>query len=143
MLSYILLLGSAFLAATLLPLSSETFLLALLIKEKSVWLLWLSATVGNTLGSAVNWLLGTYFLHFQQRQWFPFNRSQLDRSQHWFQRYGIWSLLLAWLPLIGDGITLIAGVMKVKFWVFLSLTAIGKGLRYVIVILIAQGILAF
>lgn len=141
MLSYFLLLGSAFLAATIFPFYSEAFLVTLLAQGKSVWLLWLFATIGNTLGAVVNWVLGRYLLHFQDHRYFPFKLSQLQRSQSWFQRYGVWSLLLSWLPLIGDGITFIAGIMKVKFWVFLSLTAVGKGLRYLIVILIAQGIM--
>ncbi|MGH1440946.1 MAG: YqaA family protein [Cellvibrionaceae bacterium] len=141
MLSYFLLLGSAFLAATIFPFYSEAFLVTLLTQGKSVWLLWLFATIGNTLGAVVNWVLGRYLLHFQDHRYFPFKLSQLQRSQSWFQRYGVWSLLLSWLPLIGDGITFIAGIMKVKFWVFLSLTAVGKGLRYLIVILIAQGIM--
>lgn len=142
MLSYFLLLGSAFLAATIFPFYSEALLVTLLAQGKSVWLLWLFATIGNTLGAVVNWVLGRYLLHFQDHQYFPFKLGQLQRAQSWFQRYGVWSLLLSWLPLIGDGITFVAGVMRVKFWVFISLTAVGKGLRYLIVILIAQGIIA-
>ncbi len=140
MLSYFLLFGSAFLAATVFPFYSEVLLVALLTQGKSVFLLWFFATVGNTLGAAVNWVLGRYLLHFEDRSWFPFKAKYLGASQQWFQRYGVWSLLFAWLPVGGDALTFIAGIMRVNFWLFLLLTGIGKGLRYVIVILITLGV---
>ena len=141
MLSYWLLFGSAFLAATIFPFSSEALLVTLLTQGKSIWLVWLFATVGNTLGSVVNWILGRYFLHFEARSWFPFKTRQLDRAQRWFQRYGVWSLLFAWLPVVGDTLTFIAGMMRVNFFLFLILTAVGKGLRYWVVIMITLGVL--
>ena len=125
---------SAFLSATLLPGSSEVLLVSLLTQGYDPMILWLYATAGNTLGSAMNWVLGRYLLHFQQRRWFPLKSAALLRAQLWFQRYGVWSLLLAWAPLIGDGLTFIAGVMRVRFMLFLLLTAIGKGLRYAIIV---------
>ena len=96
--------------------------------------LWLWATAGNTLGAAVNWLLGRYLLHFQERRWFPFKTDSLKRAQAWFQRYGVWSLLFAWLPIGGDALTFIAGVMRVRFPIFFVLTGIGKGARYAILL---------
>ncbi len=134
MISYGLLFLSAFLAATLLPFYSEIVLVTLLIEGKSQFALWLSATTGNTLGAAVNWALGRYLLHFQERKWFPFKAENLDKSQQWFQRYGSWSLLLAWLPVGGDALTFIAGIMRVRLWVLLVLCGIGKGARYAVVI---------
>lgn len=131
--SYLLLFVSAFLAATILPLSSEFYLLKLLADGMSAGPLWAVATTGNTLGSAVNWAMGLYLLQFQHRRWFYFDDRQIQRGQQWFNRYGIWSLLLAWLPVCGDVLTLIAGVMRVRFAVFLLLVAIGKGLRYLAV----------
>jgi membrane protein YqaA with SNARE-associated domain len=134
----LLLFASAFLAATLLPLSSELILLALLHDGGDAVLLWAVATLGNTLGSAVNWLLGRYLLHFQQRRWFYFSSAQIDRAQGWFQRYGFWSLLLAWVPLGGDALTLIAGVMRLRLWLFLLLVGSGKALRYLSVLYLAE-----
>jgi membrane protein YqaA with SNARE-associated domain len=141
MLSYWLLFGSAFLAATIFPFYSEVLLVTLLTQGKSVWLIWLFATVGNTLGAVVNWILGRYLLHFETRSWFPFKLNQLNGAQRWFQRYGVWSLFFAWLPIVGDALTFIAGMMRVNFFLFFILTAIGKGLRYLVVILITSGIL--
>ena len=129
--SYLLLFGSAFLAATILPFYSEVVLFALLREGGDPVALVVVATLGNTLGAVVNWLLGRYLLHFQDRRWFYFSRSQIDRAQRWFQRYGFWSLLLAWAPVGGDALTLIAGIMKVRLSVFLLLVGGGKALRYI------------
>lgn len=134
MTAYLLLFASSFLAATILPFYSEVVLFALLRNgHDPAWLIFV-ATVGNTLGAVVNWLLGRYLLHFRERRWFYFSEKQIERAQSWFQRYGFWTLLLAWLPIGGDALTLIAGIMKVRLWLFLLLVAIGKGLRYVSVV---------
>ena len=102
---------SAFLAATVLPFYSELYLLKLLADGEPAGPLWAIATLGNTLGSVVNWLLGLYLLSFKDRRWFYFNDQQIERGQRWFNRYGVWSLLFAWLPIGGDVLTLIAGIM--------------------------------
>jgi len=129
--AYLLLFGSAFLAATILPFYSEVVLFALLNEGYTPFTVILVATLGNTLGAVMNWLIGRYLLHFQDRRWFYFSRTQIDKAQRWFQRYGFWSLLLAWAPVGGDALTLIAGIMKVRLWIFLLLVGTGKALRYV------------
>jgi membrane protein YqaA with SNARE-associated domain len=133
-LSYLLLFSSAFLAATIFPFYSEAILFALLRDGGDAATLVAIATLGNTLGAVVNWLLGWYLLHFQNRRWFYFSQNQIDKAQRWFQRYGIWSLLLAWTPVVGDALTLIAGTMKVRLWPFLLLVGTGKALRYISVV---------
>jgi membrane protein YqaA with SNARE-associated domain len=136
---FILLFASAFLAATLLPFYSEFLVVAAIVRmpEMLFWI-WLVASLGNTLGAALNWLMGRYLLHYQQRKWFPFNVKQLALGQRWFQQYGVWSLLFAWLPIGGDPLTFIAGMMKVRFSIFFVLTFIGKALRYWVVIYFAD-----
>lgn len=138
--AYLGLFFSAFLAATLVPAYSEVLFAGLLAAGYDPFALWAWASVGNTLGSAVNWALGRYLLHFQDRRWFPFKEKGLDMSQRWFQKYGVWSLLLAWLPVGGDALTFIAGVMRIRFSLFLLLTAIGKATRYAILLGIVQAI---
>jgi membrane protein YqaA with SNARE-associated domain len=133
-LSYLLLFGSAFLAATILPFYSEVVLFALLREGGDPVALVAIATMGNTLGAVVNWLLGRYLLHFRDRRWFYFTGAQIEKAQRWFQRYGFWSLLLAWLPVGGDALTLIAGIMKVRLGLFLMLVGAGKALRYISVV---------
>ena len=125
MASYLLLFGSAFLAATILPFYSEVLLFALLQQGGDPVALVIVATLGNTLGAVVNWVLGRYLLHFKDRRWFYFNPVQIEKAQRWFQRYGFWSLLLAWMPVGGDALTLIAGIMKVRLWLFLLLVGTG------------------
>ncbi|WP_430472744.1 YqaA family protein [Thalassospira lucentensis] len=121
-------------SATLLPGTSEAALAALVASnDHAIWLLVIVATAGNVLGSVVNWALGLYVDHFKTRRWFPISPDQLDRASRWFARYGLWSLLLAWLPIIGDPLTLFAGVMRVRFIPFLILVTIGKAARYAMI----------
>ena len=123
--------GLAFLAATILPFSSEVVVAAALADESlSRWMLWTVATAGNTLGAVVNWGLGRFAAHYSARSWFPASPAQMDRAEAWFQRYGVWSLLLAWLPVVGDALTVIAGALRVRMSVFLILVTMGKGARY-------------
>lgn len=135
--SVIGLFASAFLAATILPFYSEVVLYALLEAGGDPVVLVAVATLGNTLGAVVNWVLGRFLLRFQERRWFYFSRGQIDRAQRWFQRYGVWTLLFAWLPVGADALTLIAGIMKVRLDVFVLLVGIGKGVRYVSVAWVA------
>lgn len=138
--SYLGLFAVAFLAATVLPAYSEVLFAGLLAAGYDPLGLWAWATAGNTLGAALNWLMGRYLLRFQDRRWFPFRPGTLGPAQRWFQRYGVWSLLLAWAPVGGDALTFIAGFMRVRFDLFLLLTAIGKGSRYAILLALVMGL---
>ena len=138
--SYLGLFAVAFLAATVLPAYSEVLFAGLLATGYDPVLLWAWATAGNTLGAALNWVMGRYLLRFQDRRWFPFRPGTLGPAQRWFQRYGVWSLLLAWAPVGGDALTFIAGFMRVRFDLFLLLTAIGKGSRYAILLALVMGL---
>jgi len=132
---YVSLLVSAFFAATLLPFSSEIILGTLILSGKyHVMGLWISATLGNVAGSIVNWLLGRYFIHLIDKRWFPFTQAEMCKAQSVFSKYGVWTLLLAWLPVVGDPLTFIAGVFRVPIFIFLILVLVGKGSRYFVVI---------
>ncbi|OUR70545.1 hypothetical protein A9Q77_07295, partial [Marinomonas sp. 42_23_T18] len=126
---------TAFLSATLLPMGSEALLL-LYAKDETLSLLGLAftASIFNTLGSCVNWWLGGYLEHFQQKKWFPVSKAQLSKAQLRFNKYGKVSLLFAWLPIIGDPLCVIAGLLKVNFWQFFILVFIGKSLRYLMLL---------
>ena len=132
---YLLLWLHSFAAATLLPIGSEPTLLFLLEGGGNPPLLLALATLGNTLGAAVNWWLGRYLLHFQEAKWFPVSSQSLERAQTQFSRRGVWVLLFAWLPVVGDPLTFVAGVLKVSFWWFLFLVGLGKCLRYMVFVL--------
>jgi membrane protein YqaA with SNARE-associated domain len=137
---YSILFLSAFGAATILPFYSEIAFIAMLEQGYAPFWVWLVATAGNSLGAVVNWVLGRYLTRFESKRWFPFKADSLHRSQAWFQEYGVWSLLFAWLPIGGDALTFVAGVMRVRFEIFFALTAIGKGARYAVLYLIYSGI---
>ena len=134
-----LLFGSAFLSATLLPGSSEAVLLGLLASGTGQpALLVTAASLGNIAGATVNWGMGRYFLLFKDRSWFPIKDVTNARAQAWFARYGIWSLLLSWVPIVGDPLTLVAGIMPVPIGRFLIFVAVGKVLRYALIVLAWQ-----
>lgn len=138
---YVGLFLSAFLAATILPFSSEAVLAGLMAAGGYDWtLLWTVATAGNVLGAMVNWALGRWCLQWQDRRWFPFKADDLDKADRWFAKWGVWSLLLSWVPIIGDPITFAAGFLRVRFWLFAALVLIAKGGRYGVVLLLAQGL---
>jgi membrane protein YqaA with SNARE-associated domain len=138
-LGYSILFLSAFGAATIVPFYSEIAYIGMLEQGFAPIWVWLVATAGNSLGAAVNWILGRFLTRFETRRWFPFKPDSLHRGQAWFQKYGVWSLLFAWLPIVGDALTFIAGMMRVRFELFFILTAIGKGARYAVVYLIYAG----
>lgn len=122
---------SAFLSATLLPGSSEAVLVALAVAgAASPALLFVVATLANLAGSCVNWLLGRYVARFRDRSWFPASRPQIERAERWYARYGVFSLLMSWVPVVGDPLTVVAGILRTPLFVFVPLVAIGKGARY-------------
>ncbi len=138
--SYAGLFVAAFLSATIFPFQSEVVLFGMLMTEHYQWLLLiLVASVGNTAGSAANWVLGRLLAEFESRPWFPVKRETIARAEAWYHRYGRWSLLLSWVPFIGDPLTIVAGVLKEPFPVFLALVALAKTARYFAVAAITFG----
>ncbi|MBT26879.1 YqaA family protein [Thalassobius sp. S69A] len=131
MIAYLLLFGSAFVAATILPMQSEAILVTQLVRNQQPALALVAvATAGNVLGSVVNWYLGRYLLRFQDRRWFPASPAQMQRAQGWYHRFGRWTLLGSWVPIVGDPLTVVAGVMKEPLASFFILVLIAKGARY-------------
>ena len=131
---YLSLFVISFLAATILPFSSELTLAGLVTTSNyDNLLLLIVASLGNVLGSVVNWILGFYSRNLSTKRWFPFKDKQIEKSSKWFNRFGRWSLLFAWVPIIGDPLTLVAGLLRVKFVEFLILVTIGKVSRYLVI----------
>ena len=122
---------AAFGAATLLPMQSEAVLLGLLLTDRyAAWTLLAVATTGNVLGSALNWLLGRSIEHYRHKRWFPVSEDKLEQAQQAYHRFGRWSLLLSWVPIIGDPLTVVAGIMREPFWRFLLIVTLAKAARY-------------
>lgn len=139
--AYLGLFLSALGAATLLPLQSEAALVSLLLSEAyPLWTLLALASAGNILGALLNWLLGRYLEHFRHKRWFPLSDARLQQAQDWYARYGRGSLLLSWLPIIGDPLTLVAGVMGERLWIFLLLVSLAKTARYAVLAALTLGL---
>ncbi len=124
---------ASLLAATLVPAQSESVLGGLILAGgQPVVALVAVASLGNILGSILNWLIGRGVERYRGKKWFPASQAQLARAQTQYQRFGYWSLLLAWVPIIGDPLTLVAGIMREPLWRFLLLVSIGKIGRYAV-----------
>lgn len=137
--SYFILFITAFLAGSLFPAQSEALLVTLLSQHRyTVELLILCASLGNILGSCFNWYIGTHLQRFQHKKWFPFSPRQIQKAEHHYQKYGYFSLLFSWLPIIGDPLTLIAGILKEHFLRFLILVSIAKTGRYIAIYYLYQ-----
>ncbi len=140
MAAYTALFTAAFLAATILPMQSEAILVGLILSgDYSTTSLLAVASIGNTLGAVVNWGLGRGIERFRDRRWFPTSPAKLERAQTWYRRYGKWSLLLSWLPVGGDAITVLAGVLREPLPTFLLLVFLGKAARYLVLAAMAHG----
>ncbi|MBX4872504.1 DedA family protein [Rhizobium bangladeshense] len=134
--SYFGLFAAALGAATILPMQSEPVLVGLLLTGKfSVPALLAIASVGNTLGSVVNWFLGRGIERFRDRRWFPVGEEALERSSRWYRKYGKWTLLLSWMPIFGDALTVVAGVLREPLLPFTILVFVAKTGRYVVLTL--------
>lgn len=127
---------TAFVAATLVPAQSEAMLLALLFAGvQPVWLLLVVATLGNVLGSLVNWVIGRVLMRFSDHPRFPFTPAQIARAQQRYRRWGWVSLFGSWLPIVGDPLTLAAGTMREPLWRFLLVVTAAKAGRYLVLAL--------
>ena len=138
--AYAGLFAASFLAATIFPFQSELVLVGLLLGGDFPWPALLAvATAGNVLGSVVNWGLGRFFLHFRNRRWFPVKAESYTRMERWFARWGVWSLLFAWLPVVGDPLTVVAGALRVNLALFVLLVGLGKLGRYAVLVAATAG----
>ena len=128
---YLTLFFSSFVSATFFPMVSEAVLVYDILQGYSLTLLLFVATLGNSLGSCVNYFLGLKGEEYlENKKYIP--KKSIDRAKFFFDKYGGWSLLLSWMPIIGDPITLIAGVLKYKFTYFFALVIVAKFVRYAV-----------
>lgn len=123
----------SFLASTLLPLGSEWLLVALLVKGFTPLPLVMVASVGNFLGACTSYALGIYGSRFIEEKIFRMDGRDRERAERSFARFGSWSLLFTWLPVVGDPLCLVAGAMRVHFASFALLVMAGKMMRYAVV----------
>lgn len=124
---------AAFIAATLIPAQSEAVLVGMILEESNpVWLLLLVATAGNVLGSLVNWAIGRFLQGYADHRWFPASPGQVERARLWYARHGWWTLFGSWLPIIGDPLVLVSGLMREPFWRVVLVVTLAKAGRYIV-----------
>jgi membrane protein YqaA with SNARE-associated domain len=122
---------SALISSTLFPGGSEALLLYRLYEGANVYSLVVIATVGNILGSLITYGIGRFGNEVIHKKWLRMSKIQVERSERWFEQYGRSSLLFAWLPVVGDPLCLVAGLLRCDLISFLILVTIGKLARYV------------
>jgi membrane protein YqaA with SNARE-associated domain len=127
----------SFLAATLLPIGSEWLLIVMVLQEFSTTDLVVTATLGNFLGACTTYLIGIWGANWIIRTILRIDDDQLIRARTMYEKYGIWSLLVSWLPVIGDPLCLVAGIFRIGFIRFSVLVFVGKFSRYAILALLA------
>ena len=133
---------SSFLSSKLPPGNSELMLTAFIILKKyPVIYLILFASIGNILGSILNWCIGYYVTNLKDKKWFPIDKTQLEKATSWFSNYGKYCLLFSWVPFIGDPLTVVAGILRISLLTFIIFVSIAKVLRYIMVALISQNLL--
>jgi membrane protein YqaA with SNARE-associated domain len=141
LMGYGLLWLSALSSASLLPGSSEIVMGGLWYQGYAPLLLWLVATSGNVTGSLINWWLGGQVARFSGKRWFPATPEQMQRAEVWMAKFGPFALLLSWVPVVGDPLTLVAGVLRMPILLFVTLVALAKGARYAVLLLLADQLL--
>ena len=130
---YLSLFFIAFVSATLFPMGSEAVLLYDISLGHAVLLLWFVATVGNTLGSLLNYWLGLKGESFLEKRGY-LSGEKMQKAHSRFEKWGVWVLLLSWMPIIGDPLTFIAGVLRYDIRQFIMIVALAKGVRYAVVV---------
>ena len=120
----------SFLAATILPLASEWMLAALIAGDADPCFAVVIATAGNTLGAITTWAIGMWGGSRIMTHWLRITEKDRRIARRWYARWGSWSLLMAWAPVIGDPLCLVGGMLKIPLWRFTLLTTAGKAARY-------------
>lgn len=132
----------SFLAATVLPLGSEWLLVALVLNRLPLESVVATATVGNYLGACTTYGIGLWGATFLVRKMVGINDNDLARAQGFYRKYGSWSLLFSWVPVVGDPLCLIGGMMRMNFVLFSLLVVAGKLARYLAIGMITASVMA-
>jgi len=130
----------SFMASTVLPMGSEWLLALMLVKGYDPVATVTVATTGNTAGACTTWLVGRYGGGWLISRFLKVSQSQRQRAEAWYRRYGSASLLFSWLPVIGDPLCMVGGLLNIRFSLFLVLAGSGKLLRYALLAWATMGI---
>ena len=135
---YLGLFGVSFLAATLLPLGSEVFVVAMSLGGYDPLMVFVTATTGNTLGAVSNFYVGKYGTRFILSRYVKVDSGKKLNLEQKFQRWGAPVLFFAWVPVVGDPLTVVAGGLNLNLYVFIFWVALGKAFRYALLVLTAE-----
>jgi membrane protein YqaA with SNARE-associated domain len=130
---YLALFLLSFLASTLVPLGSEWLLAVLLLNGFDPFMVVPVATVGNSCGALTTYAIGLWGGPFLVQRFLRVSHKSQRRAERYFERYGSWTLLFSWVPILGDPLCLVGGILRTGFWRFLLLIAVGKFFRYLLV----------
>lgn len=136
---YVALFMMSFLASTLVPIGSEWLLVLMMVKGYPTQATILTATAGNYLGAVTTYLVGVYGGRWLIERVFRVSAEQQEQARRYYRRYGTFSLFFSWVPIIGDPLCLVGGLMRINFWLFTALVASGKLLRYMVTAWITLG----
>mgnify|MGYP003475564393 FL=1 len=132
---YLILFITSLISATLFPLGSEALLIYDIKEGYNLYLLLLFATIGNSLGSVINYFLGLKGEEYLLKKSL-IKESYIIKCKKYFDKYGLYTILFSWLPIIGDPITFMAGILKYDFKKFLIFVIIAKFSRYLFLVII-------
>ena len=137
---YLGLFAISFLAASILPLSSELFVLAMPPLGYNLWLVGIVATLGNYAGALTNYYVGQKGTDFVLSRYFKVSDKTWSRAERFYERWGPIALFFSWVPFIGDPLTAVAGALRMDWRIFTFWVLLGKGFRYVILLGFADAI---
>jgi membrane protein YqaA with SNARE-associated domain len=138
--TYLSLFITSFLASTVLPMGSEALVVLLIKSDHNFYAVVLLATIGNYLGACTTYYLGLKGRSGVIEKYMSISKKDLEKADRWFTRYGSYALLFTWLPLIGDALTAVGGLLKLDFRIFSFYVFIGKFARYLVLAYIATSI---
>lgn len=128
----------SFLAATLIPLGSEIFVVAMTLSGYNPWIIFATATTGNSLGAATNYCVGKYGANFIFSRYVKVNSEKRQNIERMYQKWGSPVLFFSWVPVVGDPLTMVAGGFNLNFYIFTFWVILGKAFRYTLVIMTAE-----
>ena len=132
---YLILFITSLISATLFPLGSEALLIYDIKEGYNLYLLLLFATIGNSLGSVINYFLGLKGEEYLLKKSL-IKESYIIKCKNYFDKYGLYTILFSWLPIIGDPITFVAGILKYDLKKLLIFVIIAKFSRYLFLVII-------
>lgn len=121
-----------FLAATIIPFSSDALYIAVLAATGDAWGCLVVGTLGNWLGSVLTYFMGRLAKWEWVEKWFRVSKAQLEKQRAFIDKWGVWSALFCWVPFVGDVIAIALGFYRSKAVPCIALMLVGKFVRFLL-----------